>query len=327
MDKLGRTQPIKSALFLDFDNVYSGLRRINQDAAEDFATNPSRWLSWIEQGLKKDANSSEPSREREILVRRCYLNPNVFWKYRQHFTRSAFNVVDCPPLTQQGKNSSDIHMVLDILDSIQHPTHFDEFIIFSGDSDFTPVLLRLRAFDRRTMIITGSPAAQSYKAASNLVITGSDFIAGGLKNPDARNVESSPESTSEGRTVEVSTTTIGAPVVIGGVELPASSCSALGERIVDCARQFIETSQEPVSLAALGNLILKRVGPQVSETQWDGFGGLKKFLKAKDYLGFQVDSRPNGTFLIYDPRRHYTKTDSSARVQPWVGENHDVHIN
>ena len=73
--------PIKSALFVDFDNVYSGLRRIDEVAAEHFATNPARWLTWIEQGLTSHSNSSEGvSQERSILIRRCYLNPTAFWR-------------------------------------------------------------------------------------------------------------------------------------------------------------------------------------------------------------------------------------------------------
>jgi uncharacterized LabA/DUF88 family protein len=54
-------------------------------------------------------------------------------------------VVDCPPLTQRGKTSADVYMVMDVLDALEHKTEFDEFIILSSDADFTPVLLRLRA--------------------------------------------------------------------------------------------------------------------------------------------------------------------------------------
>jgi len=188
---------IKSALFVDFDNVYSGLRKIDEDAAKHFATNPGRWLAWLERGLRKETSSQDILQERNVLIRRCYLNPIAFGKYRRYFTQSAFSIIDCPPLTQQGKNSTDIHMALDILDVIEHPTRFDEFIIFSGDSDFTPVLLRLRAYDRRTLIMTGAAAAQSYKAASDLVITGQRFIAEGLtvfRNDEAGNVKSFPQS-------------------------------------------------------------------------------------------------------------------------------------
>jgi uncharacterized LabA/DUF88 family protein len=49
--------------------------------------------------------------------------------------------------------STDIHMVLDIIDLLQHETRCDEFIVFSADADFTPVLRKLRRCDRRTTVL------------------------------------------------------------------------------------------------------------------------------------------------------------------------------
>lgn len=172
---------IKAALFVDFDNIYSGLRKIHPKAAEEFATDPARWLAWFEQGMpSREVDGTGPRRRRSLLLRHCYLNPRAFGGFRADFTRSAFKVVDCPPLTHQNKNSTDIHMVMDILDALQLETHFDEFIILSGDSDFTPVLLRLRLYDRRTVILTPGPASQAYKAASDHVVNEDVFIEEGL---------------------------------------------------------------------------------------------------------------------------------------------------
>lgn len=172
---------IRAALFLDFDNIYTGLRKVHPKAAEEFATNPTGWLAWFEQGMPtRDAESAGGDQRRAVLLRHCYLNPQHFGNYRAYFTRSAFRVVDCPSLTLQNKNSTDIHMVMDVLDALRLETHFDEFIILSGDSDFTPVLLRLRALDRRTVILTTGPASQAYKAASDRVISEDVFIEDGL---------------------------------------------------------------------------------------------------------------------------------------------------
>ena len=57
---------------------------------------------------------------------------------RHHFLRAGFEVVDCPPLTAQLKNSADIRMVMDVRDILTHDTYFDEFVILSADADFTP---------------------------------------------------------------------------------------------------------------------------------------------------------------------------------------------
>src|SRR2546421_1277846 len=172
---------IKTALFVDFDNIYVGLDKIDPEAAQSFATYPARWLTWIEQGMPSRENGAgAQQQQRAILIRRCYLNPKLFYNFRPYFTRTAFSVVDCPPITQRGKNSTDIQMVMDILDLLNYPTRFDEFIILSGDSDFTPVLLRLRAHDRRTAILTIGPIAPAYRAASDLVVSSDLFIEDGL---------------------------------------------------------------------------------------------------------------------------------------------------
>jgi hypothetical protein len=168
---------LKSALFVDFDNIYLGLRQLDEDAAEQFASNPAHWLKWLEEGMPGLTGPEEfQHHQRDILIRQCYLNPRGFQQYRPYFTRSAFSVVDCPSLTSQGKNSADIYMVMDILDTLNHPTHFDEFIILSGDSDFMPVMLRLREYDRRTTILSAGPAAAAFIAAADLIISEDVFI-------------------------------------------------------------------------------------------------------------------------------------------------------
>jgi hypothetical protein len=172
--------PIKSALFVDFDNIYIGLSKTDPAAAERFASDPARWLAWLEKGLPVRANGAQP-RPRSILVRRCYPNPDAgFRRFRSFFTSAAFSVTDCPTLTRTGKNSSDIYMVMDILDILNHKTYFDEFIIFSGDSDFMPVLLRLRAHDRRTTTLAIDFMPPAYKASCDLVINEEEFIEDAL---------------------------------------------------------------------------------------------------------------------------------------------------
>ena len=194
------TEPkrLKSALFVDFDNIYLGLRQLDEDAAEQFASNPAHWLNWLIEGMPGMADQAgQAGKQRDILIRKCYLNPRDFQRYRPFFTRTAFSVVDCPSLTSQGKNSADIYMVMDILDTLNHPTHFDEFIILSGDSDFMPVLLRLRAHDRRTTILSAGPASAAFIAAADLVISEDIFIehALGVGSEEGRKFNGTPPVT------------------------------------------------------------------------------------------------------------------------------------
>ncbi len=180
---------LRSALFVDFDNIYLRLQQEDPRAAEQFATHPNRWLTWLRDGLPLEGSELVERSERagsgpggalqprrKILFRRCYLNPLHFGRYRPDFSRAAFEVVDCPPLTSSGKTSADIHMVMDILDALQHQTHFDEFILLSGDADFTPVLLRLSKHDRRSAVLAIGPAAAAFKAACDLLIDEDTFL-------------------------------------------------------------------------------------------------------------------------------------------------------
>ena len=189
---------MRTALFVDFDNIYLGLQREDPVAAEQFATDPTRWLRWLQDKLRGDARRRGIRRKRKILFRRCYLNPSQFGRFRPYFTRSAFEVVDCPPLTSGGKTSADIHMVMDILDTLGHPTRFDEFILLSGDADFTPVLLRLSKHDRRSAILAIGPASVAYKAACDLLIDQDTFLEeaiGATPNPAARAAAEGPAAT------------------------------------------------------------------------------------------------------------------------------------
>jgi hypothetical protein len=162
---------LRCALFVDFDNVYIGLQRLDPSAAEAFASAPGRWLAALETGSDDDGEF-----DRRFLVRSCYLNPSAFAQFRPNFTRAGFRVVDCPSLTQQGKSSADINLVLDVVDALSAPARYDEFVIVSADADFTPVALRCRADDRRVTVLTAGPVASAYRAVADSVITADELV-------------------------------------------------------------------------------------------------------------------------------------------------------
>src|SRR3954467_5628343 len=183
--------PLRAALYIDFDNVYSSLAAIDEWAAWSFGSEPGRWLSWLEAGA-----GGSP---RRLLVRRCYLNPAgwaepehggslaawlqqprvYFSRFRPALVRAGIQVVDCPRLSRL-KNGADMEMALDILDAVNHPTRFEEFLILSGDSDFTPLLHRLRAHDRRSLVVTHPLSAQAFRASADAVIPSEDFAEAAL---------------------------------------------------------------------------------------------------------------------------------------------------
>ena len=182
-----RSEWIRSALFVDFDNIHIGLEEeYGKNIARIFGCDSAQWVEWVERQavvLGQDGKA----RPRKLLIRRCYMNPESFPGYRRRFTQAAFEVIDCPPLTEKGKTSTDMHLVMDVLDALADPVHLDEFIIMSGDADFTPLLLRLRRHDRLTAIFSARRASAAYKASSDRIIAVDEFISNALgKNHGGR---------------------------------------------------------------------------------------------------------------------------------------------
>src|SRR6185436_94359 len=95
-----------------------------------------------------------------------------------------------------GKTSADIQMVMDILDALGHATRFDEFIILSGDADFTPVLLRLSKHDRQSAVLAVGPASAAYKAACDLLIDQDTFLEEAIGVTDVQSSRSASQSSS-----------------------------------------------------------------------------------------------------------------------------------
>lgn len=141
---------------------------------------------------------------RKIAVGRCYGNPiprrsgregagdpTSFAYVRHNFMRAGLEIVDCPHLTSQFKNSSDIRIACDVRDYLDHSTHFNEFIILSGDADFTPVLLSLRSHNRQTVIYTNDYTSPYYKAFSDGRIREEDLIRC-VMQPEAAQTDDHP---------------------------------------------------------------------------------------------------------------------------------------
>lgn len=266
---------MKSALFVDFDNVYSGLRRLDPAVAERFAFQPINWIRWLTDSLIAPPHAPEGAKRR-LLVRRCYLNPQAYQRFRPAFNRAGFEIIDCPPMTSEGKTSTDIHMVLDVVDLLQHEVHYDEFIVFSADADFTPLLRKLRRSDRRTTVLAvGFPSA-AYQASADLLIDQDDFIRFGLGFAEP---EPAPP-----------------PVAIA----VSRSASDVTKDLKALITRYVADSSKPVSLSSLASKALKEVDG-LDAANWAGYGGFKKLVEALPLQKLTVDWEA-GTVL--DPARH-----------------------
>jgi hypothetical protein len=285
-DSLPSATHVRTALFIDFDNIYLGLQREDPAAAEQFATDPTRWLLWLQDKLPHQEEDSH--RKRKILFRRCYLNPSQFGRFRPYFTRAAFEVVDCPPLTSGGKTSADIHMVMDILDTLGHPTRFDEFILLSGDADFTPVLLRLSKHDRRSAILAIGPASVAYKAACDLLIDQDTFLE------DA--IGAAPSQTSRAAAA--------GPANTGMSELLLSIADKIYER-ASTSGELVATELPP---------IFREFSEFTSSTNWLGFNSLRNMTMAV------VSTRSDLTMIDGDPWRVGLLAEGEEADPPEAGQ-------
>jgi len=78
------------------------------------------------------------------------------------------------------------------MDDLSHSTHFDEFIILSGDADFTPLLIRLQEHARRTLVLSVGYSSPAYTAAASWRIREDWFLQQALRDERADEVDDQP---------------------------------------------------------------------------------------------------------------------------------------
>ncbi|MBM3882538.1 MAG: NYN domain-containing protein [Verrucomicrobia bacterium] len=83
-----------------------------------------------------------------IVVKKAYCDFDRYKAFKRDLHEAAFELIEIPHVRQSGKNSADIRMVVDALDLCYTKGHVDSFVIVSGDSDFSPLVSKLRENDK-----------------------------------------------------------------------------------------------------------------------------------------------------------------------------------
>lgn len=96
----------------------------------------------------------------DIVVKKAYCDWQNYKDFKKSMHEAAFELIEVPHVSQSGKNSADIRMVVDALDLCYTKAHVDTFVIISGDSDFSPLVSKLRE-NNKTVIGVGVRAATS----------------------------------------------------------------------------------------------------------------------------------------------------------------------
>lgn len=287
---------VRSALFLDFDNVFSGLLKLDPVVAFQFAEAPERWLL----RLRSEVNAS-----RRWLVLRCYMNPSGsvadprtegarvnFFRFRAAFTDAGFEVVDCPRLSHT-KNGADIRLVIDAIEALRADAHYDEFVIASGDSDMTPLLVRLRAADREVTLMSPSDSAVVMQAVADRLIGGDDMVE--LIDTRVDELEASLGIEANGSAGDA-----------GGLSVEQAR-GLFAERV----RQRYAEAQEPLNLASVAGHLRNELGPVTTASSWFGHGGFLRAIQALDLPGMRIEGQS-----MWDASRHTPPSDEPDGSEP-----------
>jgi len=121
------------ALFCDFENVALGVRDANY---EKFDIKPV-----LERLLLKGS----------IVVKKAYCDWDRYKGFKAPMHEANFELIEIPHVRLSGKNSADIRMVVDALDLCYTKSHVNTFVIISGDSDFSPLVSKLRENAKRVI--------------------------------------------------------------------------------------------------------------------------------------------------------------------------------
>jgi len=124
---------LTTAVFVDFENLALG---VEQDKKGRFE---------IELVLKRLLERGR------IVFKRAYCDWSRFQNFMREFHMQGFEMVDIPGSKVSGKNSADIRMVVDAIDLCYSKTHIDTFALITGDSDFSPLVSKLKENDKRVV--------------------------------------------------------------------------------------------------------------------------------------------------------------------------------
>jgi len=143
------------AVFIDFENLALGVPGAKRG----------------DTGFKIDLVLKRLLEKGRIVYKRAYCDWSRYRNSAREFHQNGIEMIDIPQSKMSGKNSADIHMVVDAMDLCSSKSHIDLFALVSGDSDFSPLVSKLKENDKR---VIGCGAKQS--TSDLLIATCDEFI-------------------------------------------------------------------------------------------------------------------------------------------------------
>jgi len=294
------------ALFCDFENMVLGSR--NAKLAEfDIRKVLERLL------VKGD-----------IVVKKAYCDWQNYKDFKKSMHEAAFELIEVPHVSQSGKNSADIRMVVDALDLCYTKAHVDAFVIISGDSDFSPLVSKLRE-NNKTVIGVGVRAATSDLLKNNC----DEFIFyDDLVNADEARKKASAKKAAEASAAELavkkSVGSAAQPKVLSAKAQPQKTTKRDVAKLSADMPPIIDNSEETKRTEAIDLVIqtvqalmsekdrddvhasqvknaLKRLRPDFVESAFGFKGGFNKILEEAEKRGLLEIHRTGNVVAVCLP--------------------------
>jgi uncharacterized LabA/DUF88 family protein len=284
---------VSMALFCDFENVALGVRDANY---EKFDIKPV-----LERLLLKGS----------IVVKKSYCDWDRYKGFKSAMHEANFELIEIPHVRQSGKNSADIRMVVDALDLCYTKSHVNTFVIISGDSDFSPLVSKLRENAKK---VIGVGVKQS---TSDLLVANCDeFIFYDDLVRERRRADAAKRDTREGQ---------------GAKRTPEEEKrrrEEMDKRRTQAVEMAVETFDALVAergdsgkiWASVLKEAIKRRKPDFSESYYGfrTFGNLLEEARARGFLEFGRDEK-SGAYVYRSSGVPVLGADGAAAV-PAEGE-------
>jgi len=254
------------ALFCDFENVALGVREARYS---DFDVKKV-----LERLLLKG----------NIVVKKAYCDWDRYKDFKKAMHEAAFELIEIPHVRMSGKNSADIRMVVDALDLCYTKSHVDTFVIISGDSDFSPLVSKLRENDK-TVIGVGVK-----KSSSDLLIANCDEF---IYYDDL--VREKPKKQPRRKP---------AAAAPGAIQGPAADSGDKKQEALDLVLETVEAlvSERGAEEKIWGSMVkqaLKRRQPGFNESYYGfrSFGKLLDEAESRKLLTLEHDEKSGGVII------------------------------
>ncbi len=255
------------ALFCDFENIALGARD-----AKYAKFDIQRVLEYL---LVKGS----------IVVKKAYCDWDRYKDFKEAMHEAAFELIEIPHLRQSGKNSADIRMVVDALDLCYTKSHVDTFVIISGDSDFSPLVSKLRE-NAKTVIGVGVKNSTSDLLMSNCdeFIFYDDLVRKHEATNKARKSKKSTKSNTKGKTKAPSDDPLQQ-----AIDLVVETAEALHN----------ERGDQENLWGSMIKQALKRRRPGFNESYYGvkSFNKLLEEAQSRGYLDLELDERSGGYII------------------------------